>query len=330
MPTRRSVWTTLTALVLIGTPVWAARASSATAVGAPEPRYHLQSPFWVNLHQTLLRASQSTEVSNPGVDDGERGTWDRCVAAYRARFGEHSPVFDPELIAVNDALSRAASDAAPPESIGPVREVLAQAADVYRRRQWAQDLAADRFWIAVVGAMLDQAGEELVRAHEAVYGARYPAHVTIDVAPYGGEFGAYTTTRGGFVHTTVSTRDPAYQGYWGLEMMLHESSHAVVGDADGAIGPEITAAARTLDRRAPPALWHAVLFYTSGELTRRALAARGIDYHPFILEMYKRTYHGFQEPLETYWQAYLDGKLAREQAIRQLVEATTRPGSLEH
>jgi hypothetical protein len=300
-------------------------AASAGAPPAASSRYQLQSRFWVSLHQTLLEAAQRGGVANPGTDDAERRTWDGAVAAYRERFGTKSPVFDDDLTALNDTLSSVADDAFLPPTLGPAGDALHDAADVYRQRRWPTDLMADRFWSAVAQAMLDQAGEELVRAHEKVYGQSYPPHVTVDVAPYGGEYGAYTTTRDGFVHTTVSTHDPAYQGYWGLEMMLHEASHAIVGWHDGVIGPEIEAAAKAMGRRSPRGLWHAVLFYTSGELTRRALAPRGIEYQPFILEMYKKTFQDFRDPLATHWQAYLDGKLAREEAIRRLVDATTQP-----
>lgn len=63
-------------------------------------------------------------------------------------------------------------------------------------------------------------------------------------------------------------------------------------------------------------LWHAILLYTSGELTRRALDRHGIhDYRPIILQMYDRGFRGFRESLEKHWQAYLDGKESREAAI---------------
>jgi hypothetical protein len=300
-------------------------ATGASAKSLPASRYQLQSRFWMGLHQTLLEAAQRGGVLDPGGDAHERQLWEGAVAAYRQRFGQRNPLFDDELMTINDALSGIEDLGNLPASVGAIGDTLQQVADVYRQRQWPADQLANRFWMAVAGAMIEQAGEELVAAHERVYGVTYPAHVTVDVAPYGGEFGAYTTLRNGFVHITVSSHDPAYQGYWGLEMMLHEASHAVVGASFGAIGPEIDAAARALDRRPPPLLWHAVLFYTSGDLTRRALLRRGIDYHPFIEEMYKRIFQGFREPLATHWQAYLDGKLSRAEAIRRLVEATTRP-----
>jgi len=73
-------------------------------------------------------------------------------------------------------------------------------------------------------------------------------------------------------------------------------------------------------------VWHAILFYTSGELTRRVLATRGVrNYQPAILGMYERGYRGYRQSLETHWQAYLDGKVSREAAIRQILIETAPP-----
>jgi hypothetical protein len=39
--------------------------------------------------------------------------------------------------------------------------------------------------------------------------------------------------------------------------------------------------------------------------------------------MYERGFQGFKQPLETHWEAYLDGKVSREAAIRQILIETT-------
>jgi hypothetical protein len=70
-------------------------------------------------------------------------------------------------------------------------------------------------------------------------------------------------------------------------------------------------------------LWHAILFFTSGELTRRSLATRGVsDYKPVITNMYDGPFRGFKQPIETHWLAYLDGKVTREAAIKQILIET--------
>jgi hypothetical protein len=93
-----------------------------------------------------------------------------------------------------------------------------------------------------------------------------------------------------------------------------------------AVGADISKLSKELGVKPRYNLWHAILFYTSGELTRRALARRGVsDYQPNVLGMYSRGFGGFKQPLETHWQAYLDGKLSREEAIRRILTETTTP-----
>ena len=80
-------------------------------------------------------------------------------------------------------------------------------------------------------------------------------------------------------HITISSSDPSYRGYAALEMLFHEGSHGF-GLLAVLIEP-LNQAAAEQKVTVPPQLWHAVLFYTAGELTTRELKARGIDYTPY-------------------------------------------------
>jgi len=173
--------------------------------------------------------------------------------------------------------------------------------------------------------MLASAGEELADAHAKAYAMPFPKRILVDVSPFAWEFGGYTVGEGESAHVVISSTDPGYQGFAALEMLMHEPSHAIVAsDASGVIGVDLTRAADELGVKPLSNLWHAILFYTSGELTRRSLAKRGVsDYQPVITNMYEGPFRGFRQPLETHWQAYLDGKVSREAAIRQILIETT-------
>lgn len=297
------------------------------AVSAPAQRWDLQSNFWVNLHQALYDEAQSGKhFEAQGVTDLETKLWRDAVNTYRVRFYDRSPIFDDELVRINDALS-AATDLPPEGFAEPVTKALLSAAPVYRKYRWAADDRSNKFWISVAGAMLRDAGEELARDHGRAYGVAFPAKVRVDVSATAGTFGAYTSDSGSLIHTIISSRDPRYQGYAALEMLLHEASHAIAGAASGAIGTEIANVGRnSTPKLLPPReLWHAILYYTSGELTRRALAERGIDdYTPYMYkqQMFDRAFFGLRDPLETYWLTYLDGKMQRDAAITAIVQAT--------
>ncbi len=155
---------------------------------------------------------------------------------------------------------------------------------------------------------------------------RFGKRILVDVSPFAWEFGAYTVGEGESAHVVVSSTDPGYQCFAALEMLMHEPSHAIVAPASHAIGTDLKRISEELGVKPRPNLWHAILFYTSGELTRRALVKRSVhNYQPYIAGMYERGFRGFKQPLETHWQAYLDGKVSREAAIRQILIETTPP-----
>jgi len=284
-------------------------------------RFELQSNFWMNLHSRLQEAAASKQASSDKA-------WNDAVDAYRKHFGRRSPVFDAEYMAIGNALTDTPENATPSGIADAVRDALVAAAPLYRKTQWASDDRANRFWIDVARGMLHDTEEELIRGHEAVYGKKWPARIRVDVVPYATPLGAFTTGDTKLTHTTLSSVHPNYRAFNGLELLLHESSHGVFDE-------ELVAdRAKLLGVKPPADLWHAILFYTSGELTRRALAARGVpDYKPvaYIVGVYtRRDFPKYLPLLETTWQQYLDGKTTRDAAIDEMITKLTGPAPTPH
>lgn len=305
-------------------------AKSKTAAGARAffkadiGRYHLQSNPWVNLQERFFYEVRFKEPSPAALSGEDLAKWKKAVENYGVFLGKKNPIFDDELIKLSAALSDTKTFKLP-DSIPPgAKTALEAAMPLYRSAQWEKDDQINRFWIAMALPLLDSAGEELAEAHGKAYGIPFPTNIRVDVSPFGGEFGGYTVGEGENAHTVITSIEPGYQSFSALEMLMHEPSHAIVGSTSGAIGAELTQIAKELGVKPRYNLWHAILFYTSGELTRKALAKRGVrDYQPVVLQMYARGFDGFKKPLETHWQAYLDGKISREEAIRQMLIETT-------
>jgi hypothetical protein len=290
--------------------------------------WDLHSSFWVSLHQTLIDdATRETARDLKGFTDAERTAWGEAVAAYRAAGGKGELTFAKPMQITSDALSQVADDAPDPVIDAPLSDALKRAAPVYRAHGWAEDDRAARFFISYAAGLLRDAGPELVRAHEKVYGAAWPEHIALYVTPHAGPYGAYTMKglSGGWI-TTMSCRDAGYQGFRALEMVLHESSHAIVGPNNGRVAEAIAAAGkkRGLDRP-PHDLWHAILFSTSSELTRRALVARGVvDFVPSSEDLFTRAWPFYRKPVEDGWLPYLDGRGTLEDAIDKVVAGIKR------
>jgi hypothetical protein len=79
--------------------------------------------------------------------------------------------------------------------------------------------------------------------------------------------------------------------------------------------------------RAPRNLWHALIFYTTGELVRRELGMSGdARYLPYAyrFDVYSKGMDKDRAALERDWQPWLDGKVPFEEALRNLVRDATR------
>jgi hypothetical protein len=303
----------------------------ATSAGAGEVvqvgRFELHSHFWMSLHQTLIADAMSAPPRlRPELSPEELAAWNDAVSAYRTAGGRGDMTFAAPMMITTDGLTQVADAAVEPLIDAPLKDALMRAAPVYRRHWWADDDRAAGFFIAYAAGLLRDAGDDLVKAHETVYRTSWPQRVRVYIAPAGGPFGAYTMTgKAGGVITTMSCRDAGYQGFRALEMLLHESSHAIVSPSRGTVGGAITAAAKQRGIDAPRDLWHAILFATSSELTRRLLVDRGVaGFVPSSEDLFTRAWPRYREPIEKHWYSYLNGQGTLEEAIDKVVAAIPR------
>lgn len=303
-----------------------ANAAEVTRVGM----WELHNSFWMNLHQTLMHdATSRTPRDLSALPKEQQDAWTAAVAAYREAHGGRGDItFSRTMMIAQDELSQVADDAVDPGIDQALAPALKQAAPVYRAHWWPADEAANRFFLGYAAAMLRDAGDELARAHEAVYRTPFPKSIRVDISAHAGPLGAYTNflRNGGWV-VTMSSRDPGYQGLAALEMMLHESSHSIVGPNNGTVASAIRAASQRHGIEPPRDLWHALLFSTSSELTLRALEKRGAGHYvPSSNDLFTRVWPRYREAVEKHWHAYLRGSGTLEEAIERIVAAVKPAG----
>ena len=79
-------------------------------------------------------------------------------------------------------------------------------------------------------------------------------------------------------------------------------------------------AAQGQGKRPPWQLWHAIIFYTAGELTRRA-----IPHHvPYAVAnglWNREPWSAFRKALDAHWRPYLDGQITFDEALQRLLRA---------
>lgn len=294
--------------------------------------------FWLNLHQFLYvlgRAhSNAPDAARPAVatagPDEERGlkdlnsddaaTWRRAVDWYASGASSLDPVFDETLIAAALDLA-AAGDAptlVPTTRIDPgTRAALESAAPIYRRTFWPVHLAANQRFQAGMERLLQSHQRPILSLITRAYGAVWPRNgFPVHICAYTNWAGAFST-RGPLI--LMSSVAPDMQGSVALETAFHESMHqwdeSMLRRLQSAAAPKQV----TVDER----LTHAMIFYTAGEATRRAVPG----HVPYAEKngVWARGQEPLRGALEAAWGPWLDGKITSEQAITDLVVRAAGP-----
>jgi hypothetical protein len=301
--------------------------------------FEFHTGFWINLHhflyeQALLRkraasSSQTTNsTTNPNnqLSSEQRQLWDAALDYYVNTMIKRDLLLDREMITINDQLAEAEGtpDLSKSGMSSELIKILESVAPVYRALWWPQHERTNRFWIAVATPLVQQFSQTLIKQLTDAYKAKWPTDlIRVDVVEYANWAGAYTTfDRAEKVHITIST-DPGNQGFAALELLFHEASHSMVGPRNGAVARAIARECQAKNKPIPDGLWHAIIFYTAGEFTRRNLSEYGVsDYIPVAYRgLYARAWPKLQRPLELYWQPYLEGTVDFDKAMSNLINA---------
>jgi hypothetical protein len=283
-----------------------------------DPLYSFHSNSWMNLHHILWSRGEGAPL--PGhMQESERKVWAAGIEFY-ASYSKRNLIFDEELITIKEALRTAEGKVSLEglKSDSGVRVTLERLMPIYRKYWWPSHDQSNRDWIAAVRPLVDNYGAALNTAIVRAYDVTIPDNpVWVDVSVRAHPNGAYET--GPVTHVVISSVDAGYRGYAALEMLFHERSHAW----GGVLARAIFAATREQGVMVPPQLRHAVLFYTAGELTRRALMAHGIDYvHYAQRGIYTNMCGaGCQDKMAVHWIPHLEGKQSIADSLSKLVAA---------
>jgi hypothetical protein len=321
---------------------------------SPLPVFEMHSGFWVNLHHFLyLQArltrgnSSSTEnrrgaaqpdevpVSLIDFPEADIKAWRDAVSFYAKDLAGRDLLLNGDMEIINNQLSlmETCADLEGKTTLlcksglrQDLVEALERAAPVYRAHWWAQHDQANREWISRVAPMIQKMGVELSGQLADVYQRPWPSQrLRVDVVCYGGPFGAYTTLDP--IHVTISSHDPRNRDVYGFEVLFHESSHALAGAVTAAIAREF----RERDKPIRRDFWHALLFYTTGEIVRRDVEYGTMiftneqttgpsAYLPYAARfgLYSGSWEHFRGLLDLYWLPYLDGKVSFDSAMARM------------
>jgi len=293
----------------------------------------LYSSFWQNLHHFLYVSAWAKRPVVPGAPrlgmalpkeaavslaTEEQATWNAAVAYYDRNIASKDLLFDDGLTRLKIALADA-DDALKAVTIDEaLRSTLLQAAPTYRKYWWSDHDAANRSWIAFVSRQTPMVAAPIIERLTALYGVPwFAAPVRVDVVRFGKNLGAYTSINPR-PHIVFASADSSYAGWSGTEMLFHEASHALFDN----VRPAIISAAQTANKQ-PRDLWHVVLFYIAGEVTRQQLAKSGVEYRPYLYAtgLFDAAWPAFRGPIERHVRAFVDGQVTLERMAADLAQA---------
>lgn len=342
---------------------------SSSAYG-PLPVFELHSGFWINLHHMLYYEAKQRQTSSTVPQKGssgpsirlktmrdagaaltpaERQAWDNSVAYYVANYAGKDLLFNTDLMLLKNQLGdfedcdelsgrgKKACDAGLPPRI---TKVLEAAAPVYRAHLWADQDRANRRWVARVAPLVEEQGVGISERLADIYQTKWPKEkIRVEVTAYASSSGAYTTLDP--LRVTISSTDARNQGDEALEVLFHEASHGIAEPVEAAIVREC----RQRGKAIPRDLWHALIFYTTGEVIKPLLnpvskqpqdkketgnsnpnvspgAARD-SYVPYAIreDLYQRGWNDYLQLLTQFWQPYLENKSTFDDAIARMVSA---------
>ena len=337
MLNRRAVVILLVALIVV--PRIANAQQSATV---EKSLFEFHSGFWINLHHFLYTQARKTlprqsarEVALTASDaderqrlsPAERAAWDGSIAYYATSIASRDLLFDDDLIAIKNALEDAetSTDLAQAQIPSELKQALLKAAPIYRAHWWTQHDAQNHKWIAELAPLVARDGDaishDLVRIYEEPW-PQYP--VRVDAVVYANWAGAYTTVEP--TRPAISSSNPANQGTAALEVLFHETSHGMIDKVSDAIrsAESDVNAHRTGAPYRAPSLWHAVLFYTAGEL----VAERFPGYVPYAEKngLWARAWPSpMRELIDQDWKSHMSGAVPLTASISRLVADLSVP-----
>ena len=282
--------------------------------------FWFQSGFWINLHHFLFQQAGESAAGGlappTALAPPESKAWRTAVDYYRNEF-DGRDLLERDIAAIKNALSDA-GNARSLDASGLEEELvrtLEAAAPVYRGHWWRMHDRSNRFRMDQLVPLVTQHEAWLKDRLSDVYQTKWPGtRLRTDVVFHANWAGAYTTLYP--TRITISSKDSDQPPTESLEILFHEASHALIDIVRESISQRVRSLRKLLPRRS---LWHALLFYSTGEIVRQRVP----NYVPYAARhgLWQRAWPDHFEALEKEWKPYLEGDREFADAINALVDA---------
>ena len=315
-------------------------ASATTSDRSPvltTPHFAFFSGFDANLNDSLIaaglaRKNGKAELFGSGEEVpcfgalplSARAAWNRAVDYYAdvispANWTDREQYLLRVQIAGFDEEWK---DEADRQFVEIARSFRKVATPAYEACRWKAQDAKNRRWIEELKPRLEADEAKIADRLAQLYGQPWTGlPIPVDVVEVVNWAGANSILRdSGGGHLLISSSDA---GPAALETVFHESSHILMGRG-APVRKALQSAAAAANYELPRDLWHVVLFYTTGEVVRSALASDGeTGYTPMLNEIMARGdgWQVYRLPLEKEWKPYVEGRKTLDRAAAGLIKA---------
>jgi hypothetical protein len=329
----------MTALPKVASVLWICLA--LLTASPPPARAHIcvdSPPFqycnfiWVNLHHYLYNEAFPTGhgvgQTIPGLSAMQKTAIATAIDFYRSHYRDRDLLFDRELHAITQQVIAAGNAGLPSSGIpDDLRTTLQSVYPIYVKYSWPSQKLENQRWIVNNQQLLSRYGPAIQRELEHVLQRRFSdGPYQIYVVHEANWPGGYTSEaeRGTHPHTVISSGRPDYRGLAGLEMVFHESLHAGPFDT---VQAALDAEFARHNAKDDVQLWHAVIFYTAGEIVREVLSADGVAFQPYEYApggpFTRGRFASIEATVRKHWLPYMQGKTDMREAIAQMVTEIT-------
>lgn len=309
-----------------------AQGSSEAGLVAQTPHFALHSDLVTNVHDALLEAGRMREKGKlelfesgaeaecfDGLAPSMRTAWNLAVDYYASVISSRKWSDRQQfLIRLDLAGVKELTREQDMRYCGIARSFMAAATPAYQACRWESQDHRNRDWIQSLITQLDAHEDAISRRLAKLYDKPLGGlPIRVDVVETVNWSGATTwmlLPDGG--HIVISNVE---YGPLSLEYIFHEASHTLMG-RNHPVRVALKQAAERTGITLPEDLWHAVLFYMTGETVSHELVEAGEpEYTPMLFEGNIFSQH--HAAMKQAWSAYLDGDRDLDQAAENLLRA---------
>ncbi|MCJ8321541.1 MAG: hypothetical protein MJK12_18040 [Colwellia sp.] len=290
--------------------------------------FQFQSSKWLNLHHFLYDRARTTKgidvgANNTELSDENSKTLKAAIEFYKKEYVKRSLLFDDQLSLIKTQLSQTKYLVNNQLSNNKIPSILLNhlnaVAPLYQENFWDRHHNENTVWINKANTLLAKHGKIIQDKLEKIFQHKlYITPIKYDIV-YAPAYWAGAYTMDG--HAVITSSRADYQGLAALEMVFHEATH---GKILRPMQTEIKQLEQSFHYIHEKQLWHALQFYTVGEVVKTSLAQHGIaGYQPYAYKngLYNRSWAKYEPLIVKFWQPYIEGKTNMKLALQEILSA---------